>query len=296
MTKLLLTSDIVYLDKNKYTFHIYDTESQKTYSMPYIKELDTDIDESVAGRPSWRPFGITKTLDHIYISNNSKIMKFNITDFSIDSILSDNGVINTHQIKNDGKFIYRSNTSNDTVSKIDIRTGEQIHFDFKTMKKIDDLVPPKHYKIQDEFHINSFHQFRTSLFVLANNLNKKRSELYVLDKSFDSCMKITDLGYHCHELIFDGRTIYTFSSGQGLMIELNFNDMTLDYMELEDPDKYFLRGATLNDGKIYVFANQLRKNFNKNSPVKLLTIDLDNDNILEEEIPEFGLICAVESL
>lgn len=288
---LLLTCDVHYIDDKKYSYFVFDPfENKIIEKVPHVKELECPQFEN-SGRPISRPFGITTTNDEILVSSNANIVAFD-KSHNFKKIVTSSGVVNTHQIKTDDNYIFRTNTSNDSISRIDMKSGEEIHFDFIKMERVNEIIKPTDYKSNDTMHINSIHVMPTSIFVLANNLGNETSSVFIIDKNFDKCQKITELGTQSHEIVQGIESFFILSSGTGELVEFDFNTQSADFYDIADPKEYFLRGACSFGTTITFFGNQLKTRLNEKSPVTMFNFNLLNNDLFEEDVPEFALICS----
>ena len=200
--KLLLTSVYHKVDNESYSFFVLDPVTKRiTNSVPYSPELDSAPTD---GRPqpsgNWGkpgsshiadgdpalkflPFGITSGEGKIFVASNYNIAAFDKDTYEFIEIVSTSGVPRVHEITYADGYIYRTNTSNDTISRINVSTKEEIHFSFKTMAREETLIYPFDTKnTMDVFHINAVTVNGDEVYVLAHNRYQKRSEILVMDR------------------------------------------------------------------------------------------------------------------
>lgn len=294
MSKLILTCDQHLIDNNTYSFFIYDIDSNSIERVaPYTTLLDNEIDPN-AGRPSFRPFGIAQYYDEILIASHSKIVSFNKDTLLPIRQVSNTGVLNTHQIEYYDGHLYRLNSSNDTITKININAKNEVHFSFKTMGVVPSITSPRKHMDEDEYHINSITFYNDQLYVMAHNLNRSDSEVFVMDTNFSSIRSISKLDKTCHELIIVDNILYSLGTGNGILIKLDLDTLELTKIPLVKNNEYFLRGAALINNTIHIFANQLRHNLYKKDTAMRIDYDIKTNRIDTYKVPGVSLVASLK--
>jgi hypothetical protein len=313
MSKLIVTADKHDVDSEDYSFFILDLETNTiTAKAPYTEMLDADI-PSEAGRKSFRPFGIAQSEDHIFIASNSNIVRFNNKTLEPVDLVSDTGVINTHQISYYEGYLYRTNTSNDTITRIDLATLEEIHFSFKTMSIINQIDKPSNYSEYDNSHLNSLFVYENHIYVIAHNNNIKDSALFKLGLDFETIEHIANLDWSNHEIVVHDGFLYSLGTGSGKLIKLNLNSLHQDkYLlvpQLFAPDNIeeqanhvppqdgmFLRGMELIDNKLEIFASPVGhyRLLEPDKSVTKITFDIGDCSITKSDIANLKIVTCVQ--
>lgn len=288
--KVILTCDEHLLGPNKYSFLILDLEkNQVVDSGPYTDLLQAKIDIG-SRRMSFRPFGITQSEDKIFIASNQNIASFNKNTLEPIELVSNSGVPNTHQISYRDGYIYRTNTTNDTISRIDITDNTEIHFSFKQMARISQIEKIGAVE-SDDHHVNSLLIHDESLYVILHNNSATNSKLFKISLDFSSYEVIAKLGYSHHEIVIVGRALYSLASGSGDLLELNLD--TLEIKAYHLADDLFLRGMVLVDNKLEIFASQRKDALGRDLHAFRATFDLDTKSTTKLPLLEVAIItCA----
>lgn len=285
------------LDKNKYSFLIFDTEANKVVNtVPYLTELDPDLNLTTV-KNYFLPWGIAQGNGLIYIASNHTICSFDKETFEFKEVISNTGAIATHQIVYSNGYIYRADTSNDIVSRIDLNTKEEIYFSFKTRSLTNEFVIPDGDDSLDDRHLNSITVDGDSIYVLAHNRNMTESEVFILNSDMTSVKSLSSLDFICHEIIISDGYLYSLGTSSGTLVKLNIETLTLEKIVITNSDDLFLRGAVLKNNKIIAFANQKRKVIavSEDPPVAdMITIDLKNMSIKTISVPELSEINDIQ--
>lgn len=273
--KLLLTSVYHKVDNDPYSFFVLDPVTKEiTNKVPLSPELDarptdgrpqpygvwgrsgsSDISDQPKGL-GFLPFGIATGEGKIFVASNYNIVAFDENTYQYIETISTSGVPHVHEISYDNGYIFRTNTSNDTITRINVSTKEEIHFSFKTMAREATLTYPSDVKnTMDVFHLNAVTVNGDNVYVLAHNRYQKRSELFVMDKDLTNATKLANLDYACHDLLVHDGKLYSFGSQRGMLISVNLSDNRVTKRYIVNADKYFLRGGVILNGEIVVFAN-----------------------------------------
>ena len=85
-------------------------------------------------KPIYRPYGIDYDEDYVYVASHEKIVKYSRKTFKFLEVLVDTGYLNTHEIIKKGNNIYRVNTWEESITKINLETKEEKTITFKDSK------------------------------------------------------------------------------------------------------------------------------------------------------------------
>lgn len=303
MTKLIITADQDNLGPELHSFHIFDLELNKIIATSNLtKMLFADLPHN-PGRNRFRPFGIAQSENSIFIASNGKIVRFNNKTLEPIEIVCDTGVINTHQIAYYQGHLYRTNTSNDTISKINLNSLEETHFSFKNMSIIDKIDKPINYSDNDNHHINSLLIHEDQIYVMANNNRVKESELFRLTLDFKEIHSVAELGMCHHDIIIHNGLLYSLDTGRSSLIILNLSSGNQDSYNLApmsengDPD-IFLRGMALVDDKLEIFGSLafLPNNKQVEGSATRITFDINNYLVTKTRIDDLAIIACVQVL
>ncbi len=302
MTKLIITADKHNLGPELHSFYIFDLELNKVIAKSnFTKMLVSYLPEN-CGRAPFRPFGIAQSEDHIFIASNTKIVRFNNKTFEPIDLVCNTGVINTHQIAYCQGYLYRTNTSNDTISRINLNSLEETHFSFKDMSIIDSLDKPINYSDNDNHHINSILIHEDQIYVMAHN-NSAVSEVFRLTLDFKEIHSVAKLGTCHHDIIIHNGLLYSLDTGHGSLIILNLSSGNQDRHKLvsrsanENPD-IFLRGMVLVDDKLEIFGSLAFISNNKQveGAATRITFDINNYLVTKTRIDDLAIIACVQVL
>jgi DNA-binding beta-propeller fold protein YncE len=301
--KLLLTSVYHKVDNNPYSFFVLDPATKRiTNNVPYSPELDSrPTDGRVDIAAAFTPFGITSGEGKIFVASNYNIAAFDKDTYEFIEIVSTSGVPHVHEITYADGYIYRTNTTNDTLTRINLATKEEIHFSFKTMAREETLTyPSDNRNVMDVVHLNAITVDGDKVYVLAHNRYQKRSEIFVMDRDLTSAEKLVNLDYAQHDILLHGGKLYSFGSQRAVLAVVDLETLKVSKRFLADPDVYFLRGGVILNGEIVVFANRKGSGtFNQpfhepGAPMdnaKILTVNLDTYLVTgEQETDEFSTI------
>jgi hypothetical protein len=288
--KVILTCDRHLLGSNEYSFLILDLEKNQVVDAgPHTDLLQAKIDAG-SRRIPFRPFGITQSEDKIFIASNQNIASFDKDTLEPIELVSDSGVPNTHQILYRDGYIYRTNTANDTISRIDITDNTEIHFSFKQMDRVSQIEKIGAVE-SDNHHINSLLIHDESLYVILHNMSVTNSELFKISLDFSSYESIAKLGYSHHEIVIVGRALYSLASATGDLLELDLD--TLEIKAYHLADEMFLRGMVLVDNKLEIFASRRKDALGRDLHAFRITFDLDTKIITKLPLPEIAIVtCA----
>lgn len=296
--KLLLTAIHQTLDSDAHPFFVLDNDTNTMIDVaPFAPELDPDLNMTTV-KNYFLPFGIAQAKNNIYIASNHTICSFDKDTFKFKEVISTSGAIATHQIAYHDGYIYRTNTSNDTVTRINVNTKEEIHFSFKTMSLVDELIIPDGDDSLDDRHLNSVTIHNGLVYVLAHNRNMTESEVFILNKDMTSCKSLSKLDFVCHEIIIDNNYLYSLGTSSGTLIKLDMNTLEMTATKITDSKELFLRGAVLKNNKIVAIANQKRMRIaaeKDNLPLaRKITIDLETLETEEVELPHIAEVYVMQ--
>jgi hypothetical protein len=303
MTKLIITADKHNLGPEIHSFYIFDLELNKVVAKAnHTKMLHSSLPDH-AGRADFRAFGIAQSENNIFIASNGKIVRFDNKTFEPIEIVCNTGVINTHQIAYHQGYIYRTNSSNDTISKINLYSLEETHFSFKNMSIIDKIDKPINYSENDNHHINSLLIHEDQIYVMAHNNNVKPSEVFSLTLDFKEIHSVAKLGMCHHEIIIHNGLLYSLDTGRDSLIILNLSSGKQDRYKIvsrsskETPD-VFLRGMALVDDKLEIFGSLAFTSNNKEveGAATRITFDINNHLLTKTHIDDLAIIACVQVL
>jgi len=293
MGKLLLTTDSYNTD-TKYSFVVYDLDLKLiTNRIPYQIELDC-LELIGQGRPTFRPFGVTISTNYIFIASNSKIGIFDKKTYKFLGIVCNDGVINTHQILYYQGHIYRTNTSSNSISKINLKNNNQTHFCFKTNSPLKSITIPDNYSNLDVNHINSINIFNGYLYVISHNQGIIPSTLHKLDLDLKTISHgALPIGVSNHDLNFYKKDFITLSTGTNEVLKhsLNQNYQTTLFKVKESE---FLRGSVIKNNNLFSVGNNLTHNL-QNSAI-LYKYNLLNNKLTYTELEGFKIINDIHLL
>ena len=301
MTKLIITADKHNQDPELYSFHIFDLELNKIIAKSISTKMLFDDSLQNAGRAPFRPFGIAQSENHIFISSNGKIVKFNNKTLEPIELVCNTGVINTHQIAYYQGCLYRTNTSNDTISKINLNSLEETHFSFKTMSIIDKIDKPINYSDNDNHHINSLLIHEDQIYVMAHNNNVKKSEVFRLTLDFKEIHSVAKLGKCHHDIIIDNGLLYSLDTSSGSLIILNLISGNQDIYRLvglgvNKRPNMFLRGMALINDKLEIIASVdfISSNPQTDGNALRITFDINNYSIITAPINDLSIVTCIQ--
>lgn len=302
MTKLIITADKHNQDPpGSHSFYIFDLELNKIIAKSISTKMLFDDLPQNAGRARFRPFGIAQSENHIFISSNGNIVKFNNKTLEPIELVCNTGVINTHQIAYYQGFLYRTNTSNDTISKINLNSLEETHFSFKTMSIIDKIDKPINYSDNDNHHINSLLIHEDQIYVMAHNNNVKKSEVFRLTLDFKEIHSVAKLGRCHHDIIIDNGLLYSLDTSRGSLIILNLisgnqDTYTLVGLDVNERPNMFLRGMALINDKLEIIASVdfISNNPQTDGSALRITFDINNYSIITAPINDLSIVSCIQ--
>jgi len=294
--KLLAASIHHKLDNNKYSFFVLDHDTNKIIkAIPHTPDLDPIIYDTTDIQLIFRPFGIAQGMGKIFIASNQRIVSFDAKTFDQIGIVSSSGVPNTHQIAYYDECLYRTNSSNDSITKIDLNSLEETHYCFKTMGQVGSLTMPTG-DADNVMHFNSITIYDGLVYILSHN-RKSASKIYVMDLDLTAVIDTIALpGQEFHEILIHEGYLYSLGSAAGMLIKIKMDTGFIEKVDLVNPFKYFLRGAFIKDNKLIAFGNKkLAMIYDKNDTTALeLSIDLDTNEIQRRIVPELSVITSIQ--
>ena len=303
MTKLIITADKHNLGPESHPFYIFDLKLNKVISKANRTEMLHASLPDNAGRSRFRSFGIAQSENNIFIASNGNIVRFNNKTLEPMGLVCNTGVINTHQIAYYQGYLYRTNTSNDTISKINLDSLEEKHFSFKNMSIVDKIDKPINYFENDNHHINSLLIHEDKIYVMAHNNNVEQSEVFRLTLDFKEIHSVAKLGTCHHEIIIHNGLLYSLDTGRDSLIILNLSSGNQDRYKLvsrsakETPD-IFLRGMVLVDDKLEIFGSLplISNNKQVEGAATRITFDINNYLMTKTLIDDLAIIACVQVL
>jgi hypothetical protein len=263
--KLLITSAYHRVDQNQYSFFVVDSETEQTIAkVPCTDLLDQRPSNSdyAQNQLTFNPFGITNGEGKIFVASNYVIQAFDQETLEPLEVVSTSGVPNVHEILYHNGYIYRTNTSNDTLTRINLSTKEEIHFSFKTMGRVDSyVVPDTHEEVlaMDTMHINSVAIYDGKVYALSHSRGNVRSEVFSLDLDLTSAEKFCNLDYQNHGLLFDNGKLYSLGTQKGYLVTVDLETKAVKKKYVYNPHAFFLRGLIKLNGEVKMVANQRLK-------------------------------------
>lgn len=301
MTKLIITADKHNQGPGLHSFYIFDLELNKIIAKSLSTKMLFDDLPQNAGRAPFRPFGIAQSENHIFISSNANIVKFNNKTLEPIELVCNTGVINTHQIAYYQGCLYRTNTSNDTISKINLNSLEETHFSFKTMSIIDKIDKPINHSDNDNHHINSLLIHEDQIYVMAHNNNVKKSEVFRLTLDFKEIHSVAKLGRCHHDIIIDNGLLYSLDTSSGSLIILNLisgnqDKYTLVGTDVNERPNMFLRGMALINDKLEITASVdfISNNPQTDGSALRITFDINNYSIITAPINDLSIVSCIQ--
>jgi len=303
MTKLIITVDKHNLGSDLHPFYIFDLELNKVIAQSNLTKMLFDQVPQNAGRPGFRPFGIAQSENSIFIASNGNIVRFNNKTFEPIDLVCNTGVINTHQIAYCQGYLYRTNTSNDTISRINLNSLEETHFSFKDMSIIDSLDKPINHSDNDNHHINSILIHEDQIYVMAHNNNVEKSEVFRLTLDFKEIHSVAKLGKCHHEIIIDNGLLYSLDTSRGELIILNLSSGSQERYTLVGRDAMgrpdmFLRGMVLINDKLEIIASvdSISNNPKTDGNALRITFDINNYSITTVPINDLSIVACIQVL
>ena len=277
---------IITTSKKDSAFLVYDIKEKKIiFDKERIEDLN-DLSCEDKKRPTYRPFGIYRDSDDIFIASNSRIGHFDAKTYSYKGLLDNvECFVNTHQIlKHEGK-LFICNTANDSLGIYDLNTKQNKYLMLENLELVDDIDSPKDAYESDKLHFNSILKYQDSLFLLLNKRGYSEIlEIGLTDFQFKN--RIKNVGTCNHNLVIYKNHLYSISSLTGKLMRHSFESNENQFFNLHTRvDNFFLRGMKKIDGRLFI---ALSKKFVKDIHEKtarhclILVYDLETQSICDE--------------
>ena len=284
---MYMNSDIIITtSKQDSSFLVYDIKEKKIiFDKERIEDLN-DLSSESKKRPTYRPFGIYRDSDDIFIASNSKIGHFDAKTYSYKGLLDDvKCFVNTHQILKHEEKLFICNTANDSLGIYDLNTKQNKYLMLENLEFVDDIDSPKDAYEKDKLHFNSILKYQDSLFLLLNKSGDSEIlEIGLTDFQFKN--KIKDVGNCNHNLVIYKDHLYSISTQTGKLMRHSFESKESQFVDLHTNwGKFFLRGMKEIDGRLFM---ALSKRFITIEYLKtarhclILEYDLETQRICDE--------------
>tara|TARA_B100000287_G_C20594616_1_gene765637 strand:- start:41 stop:928 length:888 start_codon:yes stop_codon:yes gene_type:complete len=289
---LLITTE----HKTQSSFILFDEEKCKIKKVvPYEKDLDSHLENQ--NRPTFRPFGIAYDGDFIYVASNDRICSFDKKTFEYKKLITSSGRINTHHILYHNNFIYRCDTAVNCITRIDLKTLEEIHYDCLFREKISPLTKTIDAKQIDVLHINSISIYKDKLYVVAHCLGRRSSPSYsfTLDLDLNNYENhIDNLGFSVHDIIVLNNESYVLDTSSGNLVKFDSKKNKKKY-NIVNSNKWFLRGMTKKNKYLYIFAGPNHKTTKNLTKSKLIIFNLETKTFDKKYIDNINIIHQVKN-
>jgi len=248
---------IITTSKKDSSFLVYDIKEKKIiFDKERIEDLNDPSSESKK-RPTYRPFGIYRDSDDIFIASNSKIGHFDAKTYSYKGLLDNvKCFVNTHQILKQQEKLFICNTANDTLGIYDLNTKQNKYLMLENLELVDDIDSPKDAYEEDKLHFNSILKHQDSLFLLLNKKgNSKILEIGLTDFEFKN--KIENIGNCNHNIVIYKNHLYSISTQTGKLMRHSFESKESQFVDLHTNfGKFFLRGMKEIDGRLIIVLSK----------------------------------------
>jgi len=277
---------IITTSKKDSTFLVYDIKEKKIiFDKERIEDLN-DLSSENKGRPTYRPFGIYRDSNDIFIASNSKIGHFDAKTYSYTGLLDNvKCFVNTHQILKHEEKLFICNTANDSLGIYDLNAKQNKYLMLETLEFVDNIDSPKDVYEKDKLHFNSILKYQDSLFLLLHKGGcSEILEIGLTDFQFKN--RIKDIGSCNHNLAIYKDHLYSISTQTGKLMRHSFKSKENQFFDLHnDWGKFFLRGMKEIDGRLFM---ALSKRINTIGYLKtakhclILEYDLETQSICDE--------------
>jgi hypothetical protein len=273
---------IITTSKKDSSFLVYDIKEKKIiFDKERIEDLN-DLSSESKKRPTYRPFGIYRDSDDIFIASNSKIGHFDAKTYSYKGLLDNvKCFVNTHQILKYEEKLFICNTANDSLGIYDLNTKQNKYLMLENLELVDDIDPPKDAYEKDKLHFNSILKYQDSLFLLFHkNGDSEILEIGLTDFQFKN--KIKDVGNCNHNLVIYKNHLYSISSQTGKLMQHSFESKENQFFDLHDDfNKFFLRGMVEINGRLNIALS--KNKYQKTAKhCLILEYDLETQRICDE--------------
>jgi hypothetical protein len=278
------SSIIITTSKKDSTFLVYDIKEKKIiFDKERIEDLN-DLSSENKGRPTYRPFGIYRDSDDIFIASNSKIGHFDAKTYSYKGLLDNvKCFVNTHQILKHEEKLFICNTANDSLGIYDLNTKQNKYLMLENLKFVDDTDYPKDAYEKDKLHFNSILKYQDSLFLLLHKGGcSEILEIGLTDFQFKN--RIKDIGSCNHNLVIYKNHLYSISTQTGKLVRYSFESKENQFFDLHtDFDRFFLRGMKEIDGRLFMaFSKRINGHQKTAKHCLILEYDLETQSICDE--------------
>lgn len=284
---MYMNSDIIITTSKKdSSFLVYGIKEKKIiFDKERIEDLN-DLSSENMGRSTYRPFGIYRDYDDIFIASNSKIGHFDAKTYSYKGLLDNvRCFVNTHQILKHEEKLFICNTANDSLGIYDLNTKQNKYLILENLQLVDDVDFPKDAYEKDKLHFNSILKYKDSLFLLFHK--KGYSEILEIGLTdFQFKNKIKNVGTCNHNLVIYKNHLYSISSLTGKLMRHSFESKENQFFDLDTRvDNFFLRGMKSINRKLFItFSKKLVRSGYQKSPKYcfILEYDLETQSICDE--------------
>jgi hypothetical protein len=282
-----MSSDIIITtSKQDSSFLVYNIKEKKIiFDKERIEDLN-DLSSENKGRPTYRPFGIYRDFDDIFIASNSKIGHFDAKTYSYKGLLDNvKCFVNTHQILKHEETLFICNTATDSLEIYDLNTKQNKYLMLENLELVDDIDSPKDAYEKDKLHFNSILKYQDSLFLLLNmGGDSEILEIGLTDFQFKN--RIKNIGSCNHNLVIYKDHLYSISSQTGKLVRYSFESKENQFFDLHtDFDRFFLRGMKEITGRLFMALSKriVRTGYQKSSKhCLILEYDLETQSICDE--------------
>jgi len=285
-----MNSDIIITtSKQDSSFFVYDTKEKKViFDKERIEDLNDPSSEN-KGRDTYRPFGIYRDSDDIFIASNSKIGHFDAKTYSYKGLLDNvKCFVNTHQILKHEEKLFICNTATDSLGIYDLNTKQNKYLMLENLEFVDDIDSPKDAYEKDKLHFNSILKYQNSLFLLFHKGGD--SEILEIDlTNFQFKNKIENIGACNHNLVIYKNHLYSISNQTGKLMRHSFKSKENQFFDIHnDFDKFFLRGMKEIDGRLFIALSKrivkigYQKAFSIANHCLILEYNLETQRICDE--------------
>jgi len=282
-----MSSDIIITtSKKNSSFLVFDiTEKKIIFDKERIEDFN-DLSSESKKRPTYRPFGIYRDSNDIFIASNSRIGHFDAKTYSYKGLLDNvNCFVNTHQILKHEEKLFICNTANDSLGIYDLNTKQNKYLMLENLELVDDIDSPKDAYEKDKLHFNSILKYHDSLFLLLNMGGD--SEILELNlNNFQFKNKIKDIGICNHNLVIYKNHLYSISTQTGKLMQHSFESKENKFFDLHNNlGKFFLRGMKEIDGRLFMALSKRIITIGYQKTAKhclILEYDLEAQRICDE--------------
>jgi hypothetical protein len=265
------------------SFLVYDTKEKRIiFDKERIEDLN-DLSSQDMGRDTYRPFGIYRDSDDIFIASNSKIGHFDSKTYSYKGFLDNvKCFVNTHQIVKDENKLLICNTATDSLGIYDLETKENKYLIIENLEVVDKIESPKDVYHKDKFHFNSILKYQDSLFLLLHKFGSGEI-LEICSNDLKLKNKIKDIGFCNHNLVIYKNHLYSISSQTGKLMCYSFERKEKEFFFLhKDFDSFFLRGMKKIDGRLFIGLSKKIGYEKSSNHCLILEYDLESQSIYDE--------------